>query len=290
MSYGFERLKEIGISKIHKDTHISMVNLKYILNEEFDKINKVQFYGFMSILEREYDLDLSGLKSDTLEHYSKTSKMIEDVDENMFVATSTKKSRYKKTIISFVISVLVLIVAVVAIFTYLKNRNIDSSNTAIELNKSTLKQKKTEHILPTVVEEKKELIKEPKVQKEVVTIADKLEQQEQLKENVIKEIYSDADPKAVINDVIIVPKSRVWIGYINLTVGTKNQKTTSKPIKLVGEDEFLFIFGHGNVDIKVDEDTFSFDERKSLRLHYKDGVVEKITLEEFKKLNNGRKW
>jgi acyl carrier protein len=41
-----------------------------MLHETFDGLNSVQFVGFISILEREYNINLSELKAKGLEHFS----------------------------------------------------------------------------------------------------------------------------------------------------------------------------------------------------------------------------
>ena len=58
---GLEKLREIGTHKIFERTHIAKKFVEDILNENFSSMNRVQFAGFLSILEREYNLDLHEL-------------------------------------------------------------------------------------------------------------------------------------------------------------------------------------------------------------------------------------
>jgi len=50
-------------------TNIAEKNIEAIINNEFDKIRKTNAIGFISIIEREYNADLSELKKQALEYY-----------------------------------------------------------------------------------------------------------------------------------------------------------------------------------------------------------------------------
>jgi hypothetical protein len=50
-------------------TNIAEKNIEAIMNSEFDKIRKTNAIGFISIIEREYNVDLSELKKQALEYY-----------------------------------------------------------------------------------------------------------------------------------------------------------------------------------------------------------------------------
>lgn len=64
-----EYLKGIGIKEINKTTRLTTNKIDDILQKRFDKIESVRAKGFISILEREYGLDLSAwLKEYALYH------------------------------------------------------------------------------------------------------------------------------------------------------------------------------------------------------------------------------
>ena len=66
MSEDFEKLKKIGVQRIHEATHISRIHAQAILNCSFEDMTKIQLNGFISILQREYSLDLSDLRDKSL--------------------------------------------------------------------------------------------------------------------------------------------------------------------------------------------------------------------------------
>lgn len=52
-------LEKIGLQEVCRKTHIEVKQLEYMINNQFDKLNKINTLGFVKILSREYKLDLS---------------------------------------------------------------------------------------------------------------------------------------------------------------------------------------------------------------------------------------
>ncbi len=73
-----EILEENTIKSISQKTKISEENLENLLAANFDALKKIKALGFISILEREYNTDLSALKEEALAYYS------EEKEENGF--------------------------------------------------------------------------------------------------------------------------------------------------------------------------------------------------------------
>lgn len=65
-----EILEENTIRSISQKTKISEDNLENLLAANFDPLKKIKALGFISILEREYNADLSALKEEALAFYS----------------------------------------------------------------------------------------------------------------------------------------------------------------------------------------------------------------------------
>ena len=58
-----ELIEQKGLESVFSKTNISNENLNRLLNEEFDKLNRVKALGFLLILEREYpDIDVNELR------------------------------------------------------------------------------------------------------------------------------------------------------------------------------------------------------------------------------------
>lgn len=55
----FDKLKQMDIEEVHRKTRITLVRLHDILDKKFDSIDPTRAHGFIKILERELQLDLS---------------------------------------------------------------------------------------------------------------------------------------------------------------------------------------------------------------------------------------
>ncbi len=253
MSEELQALRSIGAQKIHEQTHIARHHAQALLHESFDDMTKVQFLGFISILQREYSVDLSELKLKGEEFYgAKTSS--HEQSTKVFVTPKKKKSY---TGIYIVLVVLIAIVFIVGSFltTQTKTKSDPIDNSAIENAKENIQ-----------------------ISESNITLIED--------ENITKEIVIPEVEKAFK----IISKRRLWIGYMDLKTYKKNQKTFSGEMSLDPQKDWLLTLGHGHVDIEIDGEVTNFKDRRNIRFLYKDSNLSKITFEEFKKLNRGKKW
>lgn len=93
-----------------------------------------------------------------------------------------------------------------------------------------------------------------------------------------------------LSSIVIEPRVRVWIGYINKTDNKKTQAIVNKILTLDGTKEWLIVAGHGSIDITVNGEKTKYSSPKSVRYRYKDGILKELNIQEFKELNNGRLW
>lgn len=63
-------LEEHSLKNMSKKTNISEENLEYLLEKRFEKIERVKAMGFISIIEREFNADLSAFKSEVQAYYA----------------------------------------------------------------------------------------------------------------------------------------------------------------------------------------------------------------------------
>ncbi len=283
MNEELEKLQKIGHNQIHKDTHIALHHIKQLLSEDFEALNKVQLLGFISILEREYHLDLHDTKKNINDFFI-NQPVIVGKSHSVFVVANKKKDM--KTIYLSLVLVIFLIVAFLSITYTTQESEVLVGNKIIEKVKQE------------IVSEKKIILKEPtakiNIKKEILPIQ-KIELKEEspiVQKKIVKPVTEVVKPKKKeiieANELLITPRSKVWIGYINLKTKKKNQKVIKNSITL--KEDSLIVLGHSHIYLKINEKKFSYKTKGSLRLLYRDGTLKKISLEEFKKLNSGRKW
>ena len=274
MDENIDILRTLGIDEIYKDTHIPVGHLKAILESDFSKFSKLQFLGFIAILEREYELDLSEFKDIGISYIEEREKQdgIKEVNTALFVPPAKKVK-----LPSFYI---ILVACIILLGGYLFLQGIAKDEEKLHLD---------EFNASTTVADKIALIQEiNSSKKELNTTSSesiKITQEEEKIENIVI-----PQEKKIIASFVIHPKMRVWFGYIDLTDYKRYQKTFKGELHLDPSKEWLLTFGHGYVDIIVDGEIKKFTSKKGLKFHYKDGEVTQITNEEFKRYNRGRAW
>ncbi|MEA2099189.1 MAG: hypothetical protein U9P72_03570 [Campylobacterota bacterium] len=283
MSEGLNKLKTIGAQKIHETTHISKQHVQAILYESFEDINKIQFVGFISILEREYNLELDDLKSKGLNYFLELTPEDSQV-QTVFVTPKRNKSHTTAyIIITIAIFIAVTIFSLISSSSILKTQNIglkELNNTAIESAKKIVIESNS-----SIEKDKPSQNNITKVE-EVVIAPKKVEVKEEVKEEAKREIKL----KDSSTSLIIKPKSKVWMGYIDIKTYKKHQTVFKKEFTFDTKKDWIIVFGHGYINLEIDGRIEKFSTKNNLRFLYKDGVLTKISLQEFKRLNRGKRW
>lgn len=302
MSYGSEKLQELGVQRIHDDTHISIQHINIVLNEEFENINKVQFMGFISILEREYDIDLSDIRDNGLEYY-KSDANTYNGEPGVFVVVGKHKTfKYFYIVLAFIVFIFAMY--------FTMNYETQKSSVVVENKIIDEVKKNIESVQDGITPEKRlensEITKKDtpslkkKSQEETLVPSEKtsslaVKSNKEIKVEVLKKEESKApqvlpEKSADISPLVVEPRSKLWIGYVDISHNKKYQKIITEPLVLDAHTKWLLFLGHGNVNIEVNGIVNEYRTKKSMRFIYKEGKLKKVTTEEFKKLNRGRKW
>ena len=257
MSEGLETLRSIGAQKIHEQTHIARQHAQALLHETFDGMTKIQLLGFISILEREYSVDLSDLKEKAQEFFgSETAK-----DENnaeVFIMPEKKKSN---AVIYIMVALLIFVVA---------------SFLTLGPSSATPEEAEVHAVDNSAIENIKETMSQNS------TIEDK---------SAIEKLLVESEPIAEVEKSFkIISKTELWLGYIDLSTHKKNQKLFTGEISLDPRKDWILTLGHGYVNVEIDGEVTEFNDKMNIRLLYKDSKLSKISFEEFKSFNKGSKW
>lgn len=258
MSENFDKIKSIGPQKIHENTHISRLHVEAILNKDFEGMTKIQLLGFISILQREYSLDLDSLKDEALKYFQEIKAESSEEDVDVFLTPKRKKNFTPLYII------IVIIIFVSIMFMSMNSQNNEEKitpidNSAIENAKSNI---------------------EP-----VASIVES-----------INEVNTSVEPEVIEQEEIksfkISPKVRVWLGYVDLSTYKKYQKIIKEEedFDLDPSKDWLLSFGHGHINMEVDGVVTKYQIKKNVRFSYINSELKEINLEEFKALNKGSRW
>ena len=265
MNDDFNRLVKIGAQKIHEETHITKEHVQAVLHESFENLTKVQFVGFVSILEREYDINLDELKIKGLEYFADT--LVTPPQKNKVFVAPKKKKNFS---IFYIIVGVILFIGVVYF--------------SLSLSSDVTNHNKIEQKLDNKVIENAKMNIETQIESNVTT--------DEINSTKVVDVNDTQDSvvQEKIESFVILPKTKVWLGYIEIETNKKHQTVFKDRLEIDPTKNWLLLFGHGNVEIELNGKIQKFKTRQNLRLKYVDGNLTKIDVEEFKDLNRGNKW
>ncbi|MBA1432981.1 MAG: hypothetical protein FAF04_05190 [Epsilonproteobacteria bacterium] len=264
MSEALEKLKDIGAQKIYEDTHIPVEHVQAILYESFDGLNKIQFIGFISILEREYGEDLSSIRSRGIGYFDEKNAPDDVITDDAIFKPSVGKK--KLTVIYLLGAIVLFIIAII----YTMNAADTQMDKAIQENTTVVQNKQN-----TAIDVNTSDINGNDANKSTAADIN------------ITEAQKIVTPKAVTHTLKIIARTKVWLGYIDVATDKKYQKTFEGEFDLDPTKEWLLYFGHGYIDVIVDGKKEELNSKNTLRLHYQDGQIETISINDFRKLNRG---
>jgi hypothetical protein len=267
---GLDKLREIGAHKIFEQTHIARKFVEDILKGNFSTMNRVQFAGFISILEREYNVDLHELTEEYNAQFNS-----DNPDENEpFVVSIQENSEEKKNTKMYITAALLLSGVVLAFYSF--SRSSEDVKPSIPVVVEVAKPEKEELNNTTIEEARSHL--------------DKLEEKvEETAETAPAVVEVTVEP-IHLGKFEIIPRSNLWIGIVDLDTFKRTQKLGSEPFELASDKEWLLVMGHGFVNFSVNGEEQSFKEEKKVWFAYENGVLTQLSRSEFKEKNRGKAW
>lgn len=262
----FEELQVLGAEKIHEKTHISRDKIELVLTKSYGEINKIQFMGFISILEREYGLDLNDIKEEFLRYQ----------DENKSVLAQKKPSAVLQPASNakqkWVVAGLGLIAAVISVGYFAQSKMANVPNEEImQLSTAAVE----------VIDEAIELN---------TTQAVEINATEPAKEQNLSRPQAPLQNIRAEEGLEIRPVYKVWAGMIDLASHEKNQMITKDPIRIDTSKNWLIVLGHGRVQITSSSESEELRESGTVWFVYENGALKRLTKEEFIERNGGNNW
>ena len=297
---GFNKLQELGSKAITAATHIPTAHVESILNKEFDTFQKPQFFGFLSILEREYKIDLSALKQEYL--FSRAEEEISKETSIDITETNSKLLANKKIIYGAAggVVVLLLIVLLSTIdFSSTQEQKVEINNTAIDQAKKNL------NIAPVHVANVEEMMKNNDVEsaefgqnRQEANVSTVKEEPAKQESSPVKEVKSTIDTLEPVSStepmmplyLRIVPKGKLWLGIIDAETHRRRAETITEPLILDAEKSWLIVTGYGHLDMDCGDTTTKHRIDHKLLFLYEGGICQIIDKEEFKARNRGKLW
>lgn len=298
----FSKLQELGSKAISSATHIPVLHVESILNKEFDKFQKPQFFGFLSILEREYKIDLSELKQEYL--FARAEEEIAQESHYDIAETESKRFVNPKALLEnrkvvygvlggFIVLLLIVLISLID-FSSATEEKIEINNTAIDQAKKNLK------LEPVQVSNVEEMMKNNDVesaeygqdtQESNGSTANDADIADVEATNTVStsEPVSGSEPMMPLY-LRIIPRGQLWLGIIDAETYKRRAETISEPLILDPNKNWLIMTGYGHLDMDCGDATNKYRENNKLLFLYENGICQVIDEEEFKARNRGKLW
>lgn len=307
-----ENLKEIGIKEISRKTHIEPTFLQYIFDKNFEKLSRLNIRGYAKILQREYGVDLSELLAEYDAFMQENTP-----DDSHKTKVNPKIASYTPDDITnqrqgggsgffFWIIILAIIAGGAYYFDaykYVQNfiASLNEDNTSVSYSQSSIVNEVKKNIIDTNVTISQNT---PKIDANAssVKISAPAEQNvtvspASIEQNAVKpSMAAQPAPKVEqnvtkpLNEAVITPKQRVWIGIINLENGQKTSSDTSKSVNINLDQRQLVVCGNGNIELKIGDKVTKYNPSRPARFLVENGDMKFLTYDEFVEMNKGKSW
>jgi hypothetical protein len=276
----FEDLQNLGVDALYDHTHIARHQIELILNKSFDSFSRMQFMGFISILEREYKIDLSSLREEYEAQNPIVPSFTSAASLDVLQAPSTSRSKWIAGGIGAILLLLII-----------------TSMTQGELSSAPKEEVMKLKTAPIEVVDYNATAENNITTVEANTTESNLS--EINKSNTANVIITPEENLSITSEqqgidfgpaLSIKPTSKVWVGMMDLDSGKKTQRKTSEPIVIDTTKKWLFIFGHGRLKIITSDGDRILKERNAVWFAYENGSLKQLNREQFEEKNHGSRW
>lgn len=255
----FDDLQTLGTEKIHEKTHISRDKVELLLTKSYGEIGRVQFMGFMSILEREFGMDLGDIRNEYTAYWEEHAGALPPKESVILQAQSNTKQKW---MMAGAAVIALLLGGGYFLQGILSNEPIEE---VMNLNSLAIEP------VALVREVNTSTVEEANVTAEA---------------NQTVAAVPATEPAALT----IRPGYKVWVGMIDMDSGTKTQQITNDPIVVDTARKWLIVLGHGWVEIETKDGKQVMKEKDTVRFLAENGTLKPLSKAEFTELNGGKTW
>jgi len=309
-------LEQIGLQKVSQETHIEQKYLKFMVDCDFVKLNHINTLGFVKILTKAYNIDLSAWVEAFEEYWAQEHK--NDKNQGLFIVVEDEQKSKKLLVFSIIIALIAVLCFLFFIFQdkinldhYLNHDDTSFEESSIvedaqkslnELNNSNLNEnnismfnadENQSFIAPiemntTVVNDVEKMKVVPK--KEIAKVVKKKT------ETTVTQVVEKIKPKTTVstlsttNTIVIQPNVNLWMGIIYLDNNKRKSYLGKKDIVIDVSRDQIITTGHGNINLIKNKVIEKLHSKTPLKFLVKDGHIKQISISEFNKLNKGKSW
>jgi hypothetical protein len=272
----FDLLKKLDNDELYNKTYITIDNLEAIKNKKFQAFSRFKLMGFIDILSKRLELDLSELRKEANQYFDSVEPVVKEEPMNNPIILNDKNKRMIFGVVATIIGMLIVI------FLYFKL----SSDTQKDVTDIEVSPPSSVVVTPPI-----EQIIENNISVEVNST--ETNSSFEASKSIEPAIEQKGQKVVTSNDgeiIKIVPTKKVWIGIINLDTKEKKEHVTSDELVIDTSINQIIVINGAYLSLMVgnEEKRYDFDGR--VRFLCKDGKIKEIKFAEFKALNDGKAW
>ncbi|MGP1580234.1 MAG: hypothetical protein ACTTH5_04360 [Wolinella sp.] len=317
MEEALTKLKEIGYREIGEKTHIAHNRVLAILDKQYGSFDRTTALGFVRILEREYEVDLSEWVQE-FENYRATQNSAQSpqnaegksIDVDFKYATSMSKYLEKTWLRRFLMLLLFLVVGFAGYYVYQQhfksfshilppstgiNPELSSATDSLEAARALYDGTSSAQEIPAVqgnlAENGEETNVKNSVSVEIPTPNVEAGGSPLASETTQESTPSESQEGGNERGISLHIEHRMWLGIIYLDRRERITDTVLGDYKIDTTRNQLILTGHGVFALTNNGKTRQYNGGSPMRFKYdvKKGLS-MITLEEFMAQNGGREW
>lgn len=293
--------------EIFKKTYIAPKIIRALIEEDFKKLSsKSKALGFIKILEKQLELDLTELRQKVEEYYE------DKIDyQNAFAIEEKGIERHTNPFLKIFLFIIILIAGIYLYFdkfapkeehkakkeffapsksslssTLSSQSSLSSVNSSLQNSSASveaLEEKRSQETPKVAVAQEVNGTQEANRTQNMVQVVE---------ENIAQatETNSTQEELAITPSITIIPKRKLWVGIIYLDNYKRKNYLTSSPIELNISRDQLIVTGHGMLQIDINGEIQDLSEKGKQRFLYRAGELERIDRKTFKQYNRGKDW
>ncbi|MFY9142945.1 hypothetical protein [Sulfuricurvum sp.] len=270
----FEDLQALGTEKIHERTHISRDKIELVMTKSYGEIGRVQFMGYMSILEREYGVDLTALKEEYTEYHKINTNLLKPKSSVILQSAANSKPKW------IAAGIVLILVLMVGGYLLQGKMSAEPQDGVMELSAVA--------VLPDDVNVTEN--NETNVSNETSVNSETNVTTPAVSSETNQTVAKASQPLASGKELAIRPVYKVWYGMIDMASGKKIQNVTAEPIIIDTSKNWLILLGHGRVEIESSAGKTLLQENNTVHFLCENGSLKQISRNEFIEHNGGKSW
>lgn len=284
-------LEKYSIEVVVNRTKISRKNLEKLKNGNFEGFTRPQAYGFIRILEREFNESFDDLKREMDAWFE---ELPSEISEPIFQREDHQEEGSSR---KWIVAGLAAMVLLLGFYLFQKefaspSQKEAESRIAVTTKNITPVQKAEKHGSDLTPEDRgaamEKSIASPAESNMTQEPAAKAAEQGGAQPAKEK---AEPEPYVPLEDVALTPVIKLWFGIIDLKTKKRLAKVSDAPYEIESRGKKLIVTGHGRFEISdAFGNLFKFNDAKKHYFLIDDGMVKEIAESEFRRLNGGKGW